>query len=218
MSLQIEALVLENAQLKKNVGELKQILSTCRTSVDMSSNQSQVRTYPPSEGHSIDGSMFQVDHILFREFTCWNEQPSMKRDASLFMHRVYNEDILPCLIFPNADVSSTRTCTRNDHSFRHQLSAQVLTAIEDNNVIIEACHSMESTKYGSSLGASTKEIDTFGRMCSLIGELCQCAYRIRLGDDSPWYSISRLARNRVRIRSSHACQPCSFRTIDCECV
>jgi hypothetical protein len=34
-------------------------------------------------------------------------------------------------------------------------------------------------------------------ICSLMGELCQCDYRIRLGENSQWYSLSRLARNRV---------------------
>ncbi len=35
------------------------------------------------------------------------------------------------------------------------------------------------------------------RICSLMGELCQCDYRVRLGDNSQWYPLSRLARNRV---------------------
>jgi hypothetical protein len=42
-SLQIEALVLENTQLKKTVSELKQILNSCRTPSDMSANHSNVR-------------------------------------------------------------------------------------------------------------------------------------------------------------------------------
>jgi len=28
----------------------------------------------------------------------------IERDLSLFMHRIYTEDILPCLLFPNAEV------------------------------------------------------------------------------------------------------------------
>ncbi len=34
-------------------------------------------------------------------------------------------------------------------------------------------------------------------MCSLTGDLCQCNYRVRLGENSEWYPISRLSRNRV---------------------
>ncbi|CAF4386940.1 unnamed protein product, partial [Rotaria magnacalcarata] len=44
-----------------------------------------------------------IDNILSREFICWEEKPSIERDSSVFMHRIYNEDILPCLTFPNAD-------------------------------------------------------------------------------------------------------------------
>ncbi|UJR08512.1 hypothetical protein I4U23_012777 [Adineta vaga] len=141
----IEALVLENVQLKKSVSELKQILNSCRTSLNMSDDQ------------------HNVDDMLLREFTCWDEKPSIERDASLFIYRVYNEDILPCLSFPNIELSS-----------------KVLEAIESNNITMEVCHSFGNMK-----------------MCSLMGELCQCDYRIRLNENSSWYLISRLARNRV---------------------
>ncbi|UJR08511.1 hypothetical protein I4U23_012777 [Adineta vaga] len=141
----IEALVLENVQLKKSVSELKQILNSCRTSLNMSDDQ------------------HNVDDMLLREFTCWDEKPSIERDASLFIYRVYNEDILPCLSFPNIELSS-----------------KVLEAIESNNITMEVCHSFGNMK-----------------MCSLMGELCQCDYRIRLNENSSWYLISRLARNRI---------------------
>lgn len=39
----LHALTLENAHLKKSVQELKQILNTCRSSSDTSSNQHSVR-------------------------------------------------------------------------------------------------------------------------------------------------------------------------------
>ena len=78
---------MENIQLKKTVNELKQILNSCRSSIDISAENSNV-----------------IDDFLAREFYTWQEHPSLKRDFSLFMHRIYNEDILPCLTFPNADV------------------------------------------------------------------------------------------------------------------
>ncbi|CAF1150529.1 unnamed protein product [Adineta ricciae] len=141
----IDALVLENVQLKKSISELKQILSSCRTSMDMS----------PNHNH--------IDEVLLREFTSWDENPSIERDASLFIYRVYNEDILPCLSFPNTELSS-----------------KVLEAIENNCVTMEVCHSTGNLK-----------------MCSLMGEVCQCDFRIRLSEDGLWYFISRLARNRI---------------------
>jgi hypothetical protein len=30
-----------------------------------------------------------------------------------------------------------------------------------------------------------------------MGEFCQCDYRVRLGENSQWYPLSCLARNRV---------------------
>jgi hypothetical protein len=30
-----------------------------------------------------------------------------------------------------------------------------------------------------------------------MGDLCQCNYRVRIGEDGEWYPISQLARNRV---------------------
>ncbi|CAF4400002.1 unnamed protein product, partial [Rotaria sordida] len=65
-----------------------------------------------------------IDNILFREFTCWEEKPSMERDSSLFMYRIYNEDISPCLTFPNANLSS-----------------RILAAIERNDIVMETCNS-----------------------------------------------------------------------------
>ncbi|CAF3198167.1 unnamed protein product [Rotaria socialis] len=141
----IEALTVENSQLKKTVHELKQILNSCRSSSDMSTTQNS------------------IDNILSREFTCWEEKPSIERDSSVFMYRIYNEDILPCLTFPNADLSS-----------------KVLAAIETNDVAMEACHSKGNMK-----------------TCSLMGELCQCDYRVRLGENSQWWLLSSLARNRI---------------------
>jgi len=141
----INALVLENTQLKKTVSELKQILNTRRSSCDMSRNNQN------------------VDNVLLREFICWEEKPSIARDSSLFMYRIYNEDILPCLAFPNSELSS-----------------KVLSAIEKNDVTMEVCHAKENTK-----------------MCSLMGELCLCDYRVRLGENSQWYTLSCLARNRI---------------------
>ncbi|CAF4046603.1 unnamed protein product [Rotaria sp. Silwood2] len=141
----IDALILENSQLKKSVNELKQILNSCRSSSNMSTTNNS------------------IDNTLLREFTCWEEKPSMERDSSLFMYRIYNEDILPCLTFPNADLSS-----------------RVLAAIERNDVVMEACNSKGNMK-----------------TCSLMGEFCQCDYRVRLGNDSQWWSLSRLARNRI---------------------
>jgi len=82
------------------------------------------------------------------------------------MHRVYSEDISPCLTFPNSD-----------------LSLKILKAIEQNDVTMETCH--------------MRTIDENMKICSLTGDLCQCNYRVRMGENGEWYPLSRLSRNRI---------------------
>ncbi|CAF0756762.1 unnamed protein product [Adineta steineri] len=199
----IDALVLENTQLKKSVSELKEIINNCRsslitnrslpvTSIVSSTEQQQlpqssIRQIVREKLHKRSSSDLQqslssiditsqtnstvddwpmVDNVLLREFARWEEKASIGRDLSAFMYRVYSEDILPCLTFPNADLSS-----------------RVLTAIEQNDVTMEACH--------------MRTIDENLKVCSLTGDLCQCDYRVRLSENGEWYPISRLSRNRI---------------------
>lgn len=58
-----------------------------------------------------------MDNVLLREFARWEEQPSIGQDLSAFMHRVYSEDIAPCLTFPNADVSRIKTQWKKREDF-----------------------------------------------------------------------------------------------------
>ncbi|CAF0783002.1 unnamed protein product [Rotaria sp. Silwood1] len=193
----IDALVVENTQLKKSVSELKEIINNCRsslvtnrsvpiTTVLSSTEQQQppssIRQIVREKLHKRSSSDLQqslssidistkidtnvVDNVLLREFARWEEKPSIGKDSSVFMHRVYSEDILPCLTFPNADLSS-----------------KILTAIEHNDVTMETCH--------------MRTIDENMKVCSLTGDLCQCNYRVRLCENGEWYPISRLSRNRI---------------------
>ncbi len=57
-----------------------------------------------------------MDNFLSREFLCWEQKPSIERDSSLFMYRVYNEDILSCLTFPNTEV-------REENKWTHIIKA-----------------------------------------------------------------------------------------------
>ncbi|CAF0975820.1 unnamed protein product [Adineta ricciae] len=200
----IEALVVENTQLKKTVSELKEIINNCRSSSSFTArsipatsvlssteqqqaSQSSIRQIVREKLHKRSSSDLQqsfssmdislrtdnnvddwpmVDNVLLREFARWEENPSIGQDLSAFMHRVYNEDISPCLTFPNSDLSS-----------------RILTAIEQNDVTMETCH--------------VRTIDENMKICSLTGDLCQCNYRVRLGENGEWYPISRLSRNRI---------------------
>ncbi|KAK8758242.1 hypothetical protein V5799_004124, partial [Amblyomma americanum] len=63
----------------------------------------------------------QVDPVCHREFVRWQEKPCVDNREDLFVARLYREDVLPCLHFPNS-----------------HLAAQVLRAIEENCITIEA--------------------------------------------------------------------------------
>jgi Rab-3A-interacting protein len=211
----IEALVLENSQLKKTVGELKEIMNSCRSSIlsnrslsitplsssptsstsilNSTEQQQQISNLPsqssirqlvrekfhqhkrsssdlPYSLSSIEISNYNndnlVDNVLFREFARWEERPSIGQDSSAFMHRIYNEDIRPCLTFPNAE-----------------LSTRIIAAIERNDVIMEGFHA--------------RIPDENMKICSLTGDLCQCDYRIRICENGEWYPLSHLSRNRI---------------------
>lgn len=115
-----------------------------------------------------DGSpdLSEADPVCQREFGRWQEGPRVVADrAEPFVARLYREDVLPCLHFPAA-----------------QLAAQVLRAIEDNCITIEAVHTA----------------NPFPRRCSLLEVPRICQYRMRLGDSgAPWHHISQLCRNRI---------------------
>ncbi|KAL3212946.1 hypothetical protein MRX96_035771 [Rhipicephalus microplus] len=95
----------------------------------------------------------------------WQEKPCITDREDMFVSRLYREDVLPCLHFPNC-----------------QLAAQVLRAIEENSITIEAVNAA----------------NPFPRRCSLLEASRVCQYRMRLGDSgSAWYHISQLCRNRI---------------------
>lgn len=67
----------------------------------------------------------EADPVCQREFGQWQEGSRAVADrGEPFVARLYREDVLPCLHFPAA-----------------QLAAQVLRAIEDNCITVEAVHS-----------------------------------------------------------------------------
>lgn len=105
----------------------------------------------------------EVDPVYHREFVSWRQNPCLD-PKDPFLARIYQEDILPCL-----------------HFATQQLSQEVLRAIEDNCITIEAVT-------GS---------NPFPKKCSLLDAPRLCKYRMRLGDSSSWHYISQLCRNRI---------------------
>lgn len=145
-------------------------LATCRPpSPPQAPQQQQPQLGQPQPGQaSSDGSgpdLSEVDPVCHREFVRWQEKPRVDDREDLFVARLYQEDVLPCLHFPNS-----------------QLAAQVLRAIEENSITIEA----------------VTAANPFPRRCSLLEASRVCQYRMRLGDaGAPWHHISQLCRNRI---------------------
>ncbi|CAF0969106.1 unnamed protein product [Adineta ricciae] len=184
----IEALVVENTQLKKTVSELKEIINNCRSSSSFTTrpipttsvlssieqqqaSQSSIRQIVREKLHKRSSSDLQQSFssmdISLRTDNNVDDWPMLRLAciASVDIFH-FSEDISPCLTFPNSDLSS-----------------RILTAIEQNDVTMETCH--------------MRTIDENMKICSLTGDLCQCNYRVRLGENGEWYPISRLSRNRI---------------------
>ncbi|XP_034391329.1 guanine nucleotide exchange factor for Rab-3A isoform X1 [Cyclopterus lumpus] len=124
----------------------------------------------------------EIDSVLYAEFLLWKENPSVER-SSVFLSRIYREDIGPCLSFTRAE-----------------LSQLVQSAVENNSLTIEpvAMSALPMVKAsaiecggpnGFRAGIETK--------CALSGMSRLCRHRIKLGDKGSYYYISPSSRARI---------------------
>ncbi|KAM6926864.1 guanine nucleotide exchange factor for Rab-3A isoform 2-T2 [Lycodopsis pacificus] len=124
----------------------------------------------------------EMDSVLYAEFLLWKENPSVER-SSVFLSRIYGEDIGPCLSFT-----------------RSELSQLVQSAVENNSLTIEpvAMSALPVVKAsaiecggpnGFRAGIETK--------CALSGMSRLCRHRIKLGDKGSYYYISPSSRARI---------------------
>jgi Rab-3A-interacting protein len=104
----------------------------------------------------------EVDPVFHEEFVEWKKCPTFEAMNSNFMKRIYDEEIYPVFNFKDKDLTS-----------------QVLRAIEDNSIIIEA----------------VGEKCTFPKRCALLDAPRSCKYRMKIGEN--WFNISQLCRNRI---------------------
>lgn len=104
----------------------------------------------------------EVDPVFHEEFVEWKKSPTFDPMNSDFIKRIYDEEIYPVFNFKVKE-----------------LTAQVLRAIEDNSIIIEA----------------VGEKSSFPKRCALLDAPRNCKYRMKLSDN--WYNISQLCRNRI---------------------
>ena len=111
----------------------------------------------------------EIDQVCFEEFCVWRQSPLMER-ADGYMARVCMEDILPCLNFANTKLLGAKT-----------LAKRVQECVGNNSLAIEPIPGDNS----------------YPRKCRLTENNKLCNYKIKLGDDSEWYSISQLCRNRI---------------------
>ncbi|XP_022242926.1 guanine nucleotide exchange factor for Rab-3A-like isoform X2 [Limulus polyphemus] len=105
----------------------------------------------------------EVDPVCHEEFVSWRKNPHQVKTHP-FLMRIYKEDIWPCLRFSN-----------------EQLAKEVLKAIEDNSIVIEAVSSKTP----------------FPKKCCLLEIPRLCKYRMKLGEEKQWYYLSQLCRNRI---------------------
>lgn len=104
----------------------------------------------------------EVDPVFHQEFLEWKKNPNFDPIISDFIKRIYDEEIYPVFNFKDKE-----------------LTADVLRAIEDNTLIIEA----------------VSDKSPFPKRCALLDAPRSCKYRMKIGDN--WYNISELCRNRI---------------------
>jgi len=121
------------------------------------------------------GEMRNVDPNLRQEYLEWKKNPSLDRDSSEFLNRIYKEDIDLCLDFP---IDSDNQYLKSDlHEAIHKQSICITPLKPEKNEFKKHCPLLNSKNV-------------------------LCKFHVRLGlDDNPKERdelfISQLARNRI---------------------
>merc|ERR1719412_2176517 len=143
----------------------------------------QLSMSPFSNGASVPvgctpnsgGEMRNVDPNLHQEYLEWKKSPSLDRNASDFLNRIYKEDIDLCLDFP---IESDNKFLENDlHESIHQQSICITPLKPEKNEFKKHCPLLNSKNV-----------------------LCKFHVRLGLNDnpkDRDELFISQLARNRI---------------------
>lgn len=133
-----------------------------------------------------DNDGCEVDPVLYDELENWRKNPSLEQESSPLMQRLFEEDADRCLDFPQKD-----------------LAARVRLAVQDNVIFIEefatqSTYVIDRIPYTISNNLILVVVDV-DRRCALLDTQRPCRYRIKLGDDDQWHTISSLCRNRVSV-------------------
>lgn len=121
----------------------------------------------PSNINNNNHETGEIDPVFYQEFIDWRKSPSLEPMNSNFMKRIYDEEIYPVFNFKNKNLTSA-----------------VIRAIENNTLTMEML-----INGGEKL--------PFPKKCALLELQRLCHYRMRLGENETWYSISHLSRNRI---------------------
>ena len=108
-----------------------------------------------------------VDPVVHKEYMIWKKSPTLLRSNSEFLQRLYTEDVVPCMTFPNVN-----------------LTAKVLEAVEANSLSMSP---IVFPKEGSA---------ELPKHCALFESPLICQFKVTL-EDSTTMEISQLARNRI---------------------
>ena len=76
----------------------------------------------------IDPSQCELDPVFHALFAGWRQEPTLSKEKPGFLHKVYHEDINPCLQFQNPE-----------------LEKRLLKAIEENSVWVEPLPEKDKT-------------------------------------------------------------------------
>ena len=108
-----------------------------------------------------------VDPVVHKEYMIWKKSPTLNKENSLFLQRLYTQDVLPCMTFPNLD-----------------LTAKVMKAVETNSLSMSP---IVFPKEGSG---------ELPNHCALFETPLVCHFKVTL-EDNTQMEISQLARNRI---------------------
>jgi len=119
-----------------------------------------------------------VDPVSHKEYMTWKKSPTLKKDSSKFLQRLFQEDLVPCLTFPN-----------------ERLTLKVRKAVEDNSLCISPI------KVPKSNGTSASDNERSGELpkhCALFDAPLVCQFQVILEEaPSEQFEICALARNRI---------------------
>ncbi len=132
-----------------------------------------------------------VDPVVRKEYMSWKKSPSLDKSASPFLCRLYTEDLMPCLTFPN-----------------QELTDKVIRAVETNSLSMSP---IILPKDGPSTSSAAEDNCELPKHCALFDAPFICQFLLVFEDESN-FQISSLARNRI----AAACECIGYLRYICE--